>query len=124
MANCYTENFNQLYRLSFVVDVSTKTMYQRVAIYVGRVLMAQEVTPERQKNDPDMPLGPQIEWVKRLHDHKPRMINLILAVTDREWDLIRKSMLYYAEQSKGSPKWQETRINYVYAIDNLRAFQD
>ena len=119
----YTEPFQHLHRLSYVIDLKQNVQYRRVAIYVGRVFMAECCTPERERDDPDMPLrSKHIPWVERLKGHKETMLDHVIAVSDHEWKLIQKAMTQYADESKWNAAWMSRRHAWVIQLDTLRAF--
>lgn len=119
----YTEPFQHLHRLSYVIDLKQDVQYRRVAIYIGRVFMAECCTPYRERNDPDMPLkSEKMPWVERLQGHKEVMLYHVVDVTDHEWGLIQKAMVQYANESKWSMAWMNKRHSWITQLDTLRAF--
>lgn len=118
----YTKPFNHLHRLSYVIDLKQTVQYRRVAIYIGRIFMAECCTDERIINDPDMPIRRTMEWVERLIGHKDAMLHYVLAINDYEWGLIQMAMTQYANESRGSTKWVATRHSWITQLDTLRAF--
>ena len=119
----YTKPFQHLHRLSFVIDLKQDVQYRRVAIYIGRVFMAERCTPDREQNDPDMPLTRKImRWVITLLGHKEAMLNYVIAINDYEWELIQTAMIQYANESKGSQAWVALRHSWIKQLDTLRAF--
>jgi len=119
----YTKSFQHLHRLSYVIDLKQNVQYRRVAIYIGRVFMAECCTPEREQNDPNMPLKSKgMPWVERLRGHKEIMLCHVTEVNDYEWSLIQKAMKQYADESKWNAHWMSRRHSWIVQLDTLRAF--
>lgn len=119
----YTKAFAKLLRLSYEMQLGQDIQYKRVAIYIGRVFMAERCTPEREKHDPYMPLrSGSIPWVLQLLGHKDEMLLHVIGVSDREWGLIKKAMTEYADASRGSREWVRLRHSWITQLDTLRAF--
>jgi len=121
----YTKAFNHLYRLSQVMDnLRTRTQYNRVAIYVGRVMMAETAITKKddEKRNLDSPITTDMNWVTQVEGHKDAMIDHFLEINSYEWKLIREAMLKYADQSRGSVVWHRRRLGMITDLDTLRAF--
>jgi len=119
----YTQPFQHLHRLSYVIDLKQDVQYRRVAIYIGRVFMAERCTPDREQNDDNMPLrSKSMPWVKTLLGHKELMLNCVIEVNDYEWGLIQTAMTQYAHESKWNAAWTDTRLSWIKQLDTLRAF--
>lgn len=119
----YTKAFQQLYHSSYAIQLGQDTQYKRVAIYIGRVFMAERCTPEREEHDPDMPLkSGSIPWVVQLLGHKDAMLLHVIGMSDREWGLIKRTMTEYAIDSRGSREWVRLRHSWITQLDTLRAF--
>jgi hypothetical protein len=120
----YTESFQHLHRLSYVIGgLKQDVQYRRVAIYIGRIFMAECCTPEREMNDPHMPLRKdRMEWVARLQGHKEPMLDHVIKVSDYEWSLIQRAMAQYADESKWDAVWMSRRHAWIVQLDTLRAF--
>ncbi len=119
----YTKAFRQLHNLTQVIDMHTTVQYKRVALYIGRVFMAETAT-EKQHGvvNLDSPITTAMVWVGELEGHKELMIDHFLNINDYEWKLIHKTMLRFANQSKGSEVWVRKRVGWVHELDSLRAF--
>lgn len=121
----YTKAFNQLYRLSQVMDnLRTRTQYARVAIYVGRVMMAETAITKKddETRNLDSPITTDMNWVTQVAGHKDMMIEHFLEINDYEWKLIRESMHKYADQSRGSEIWHRRRLGMIIDLETLRVF--
>jgi len=122
----YTVAFNNLYRKfhdTCGVALSPKTQYYCVAIYVGRVMMAATIEEETE-NHLDSPITRKIEWAETLLGEKQNMINTLMKVTRREWNLIKTGMIHYANRSRGSEVWLNRRLGFVAELDTLWEFHN
>ena len=120
----YTKAFNHLHRLSYAIDLKQDVQYKRVAVYIGRVFMAEA---ERCYIDTgteylDMPITKHMPWVEKLYGHKDIMLGFVVEINDYEWGLIQKAMIDYARLSKGSSVWVGRRHSWIVQLDTLRAF--
>lgn len=119
----YSDAFTQLHHLSYAIELGQDIQYKRVAIYIGRVFMAERCTPEREEHDPDMPLkSERMPWVIQLLGHKDAMLLHVIGISDREWGLLKKAMSEYANESRGSRDWIRLRHSWITQLDTLRAF--
>jgi hypothetical protein len=120
----YTKSFNHLHRLSYVIDLKQTVQYKRVAVYIGRVFMAEaeQCHTDERLAYLDMPISKRMEWVEKLYGHKDMMIDFVIGINDYEWGLIQKAMIDYAKVSKGSAVWVERRHAWIRQLDTLRAF--
>ncbi len=120
----YTKAFIHLHRLSYSIDLKQDVQYKRVAVYIGRVFMAEaeRCYIEGASEYLDMPITKRMEWVEKLYGHKDIMLNFVVGINDYEWGLIQKAMLDYAKLSKGSAVWVERRHSWITQLDTLRAF--
>jgi len=120
----YTKAFNHLHRLSFVIDLKQDVQYKRVAVYIGRVFMAEaeQFNTEGGTAYLDMPITKRMDWVEKLYGHKDMMLSFVIGINDYEWGLIQKAMIDYAGLSKGSAVWVERRHSWITQLDTLRAF--
>jgi hypothetical protein len=118
----YTKSFNELYRLSYAMgNLSTEVQYKRVAIYIGRVLMA-ETRDEQPTEYLDSPISGKMQWANELEGHREVMLKLVVEINDYEWKLIHEAMTKYASRSKGSWMWLNRRFGWISDLDSLRAF--
>jgi hypothetical protein len=119
----YSEAFNALYGMSRSIQLGRNVKYQRVAIYVGRIMLIGGTTTNR-----------EIEtWIKRYHQrnagqrfvppasHKDVMLSLLPRLTDKEWNKVRATMLSYAKNGHGW--WKRERIEWVRILDTHRVFE-
>lgn len=121
-SNGYTADFNDLLALAHeFTDVRPALLYKRVAIYVGRVMMAQTMNTKTE-NRKDSPITDKIDWAPVLITHKDRMLKHILRVNNREWKLIKKAMFEYAEKTAGSDIWKRNRMGMATELETLREF--
>ncbi len=119
----YTKAFEQLHQLSFEIDLNVTIQYKRVAIYLGRVMMADTARPSIfQQVDLDNPIRTDMEWVEQLAGHKEMMLDLVVALDQKEWDLVQRIMVDYAKETKGSDVWLRKRMGMIHQLDTLRAF--
>ena len=120
----YTESFRRLHRLSYgISDLNISVQYKRVAVYIGRVLMA-ETVKEEPVEELDSPISPRMKWAHELAGHRELMLDLVVRINDHEGELIRKQMYFYANRSKGSMVWLNRRHGWIADLDSLRAFTD
>ena len=120
----YTKAFNELYRLSYTIgNLPTEVQYKRVAIYIGRVLMA-ETRDEKPEEYLDSPISPRMGWANELEGHREVMLKLVVKINDYEWKLIHEAMTKYAQKSKGSWVWLNRRFGWIADLDSLRAFNN
>jgi len=121
----YTKAFQQLHNLTQVIDMWSTVQYKRVAIYLGRIMMAETATAKQPGAvNLDSPITTAMEWVGELEGHKELMIDHFLNISEYEWKVVRKAMMKYANESKGSEIWLRKRIGWICELDSLRAFHD
>jgi hypothetical protein len=122
----YTNAFEHLHRLSYEIDLHVTIQYKRVAIYIGRVMMADTSTPRTIGARPnlDSPITNDMPWVEELAGHKEEMLEHFVNISDREWGLIYARMLDHANATKGSPVWHRKRMGMIHQLDTLRAFNN
>ena len=122
MGNGYTEAFNKLEaRSTSCMKTYPKQLYRRVAIYLGRVMMAQTVDEEM--NDfLDSPITGRMEWAGELFDQKEPMLDLFVQINSREWKMVKSAMFEYAGKTNGSEVWLRRRIGFIRELDTLWNF--
>lgn len=123
----YTKAFNHLHRLAFAHSgVRNKVQYKLVAIYLGRVMMAETAVDREcgrgEKANLDSPITTSMEWVESMKGQKELMIEHFLGINDYEWSLISKAMMEYTERSQGSEIWKHKRRGWIIGLESLRAF--
>ena len=59
-----------------------------------------------------------------LDEIKDLALQHLVEITDVEWKMIQGAMKGYASRSAGSDKWRAMRMEWVCALDTLRAFGD
>ena len=95
-------------------NLRTLTKYKRVAHYLGRIAMAD--------------LRPDLDSLAIVHDDltldeiKDLALQHLVEITDVEWKMIQGAMRGYASRSAGTDKWRAMRVDWVRALDTLRAF--
>jgi hypothetical protein len=122
----YTKAFNHLHRLSYAIDLKQDVQYKRVAVYIGRIFMAEAErchTDDADFDFLDMPIRKEsMHWVEKLYGHKDMMLDFVVGINDYEWRLIQKAMIGYANLSRGSAVWVGRRHSWITQLDTLRAF--
>ena len=118
----YSDAFQRLYQMSLHIDLYTEVQYKRVAIYIGRVMMAENGNAHLVFHDKTVSSTELFGWAKVVKGSKEQMLPHIIRLTDTEWEKIRTSMMRYAEISAGTPGWKEMRIGWVHSLDTMREF--
>ena len=122
----YSEPFEQLLVLSYETESygHVRAQYKRVAIYIGRVMMAETAVPREQylHRNLDSPITTDFGWVDEVAGHKEQMLGHVINITDREWKIIHGAMIGYANASRGSDVWTRKRMGMIHQLDTLRAF--
>jgi hypothetical protein len=118
----YSDAFQRLYQMSLNIDLYTEVQYKRVAIYIGRVMMAENSNGRLVSNG-----GRSVKdlhtWAKELRGLKEQILPHIIRLTDAEWEKIHKCMMKYAEISAGTPAYRAKRIEWVHSLDTMREFE-
>jgi len=109
----YSYAFEKLYMMTLDTNLRTETKYKRVAHYLSRIMMA-EHRPELDS----------IAWDDdlTLDEIKDLALQHLVEITDVEWKMIQGAMRGYASRSAGTDKWRAMRMEWVRALDTLRAF--
>jgi hypothetical protein len=109
----YSDAFESLYTLSLDMGLPTETKYKRVAMFLRRIRMAELIKSER-----------GMLWTDNFKNEYKKELALchVLNLTDVEWGKIKGAMMKYATASAGTDKWRSKRIEWVRALDTLRAF--
>lgn len=109
----YSYAFEKLYMMSLGTDLRTGTKYKRVAHYLSRIVMAEQ--------RPDLN---SLAWDDdlTLDEIKNLVLQHLVEITDVEWKMIQGAMMGYASRSSGSDKWRAMRMEWVCALDTIRAF--
>lgn len=109
----YSYAFERLYMMSLGTNLRMATKYKRVAHYLGRIAMA-DLRPELDS----------LAWDEdsTLEEIKDLALQHLVEITDVEWKMIQGAMKGYASRSAGSDKWRAMRMEWVYALDTIRAF--
>jgi len=118
----YSDAFQRLHQMSLHIDLYTEVQYKRVAIYIGRVMMAENGN-DRLVCQGGRSVKELFGWAKVVKGSKEQMLPHIIRLTDTEWEKIRYSMMRYAEISAGTPGWKEMRKEWVHSLDTMREFE-
>jgi len=119
----YSDAFQRLYQMSLHIDLYTEVQYKRVAIYIGRVMMAENGNARLVFRDKNEPATDLFAWAKELKGLKEQILPHIIQLTDTEWEKICNCMMRYAEISAGTTEWKAKRIEWVHSLDTMREFE-
>jgi hypothetical protein len=118
----YSDAFEWLDEKAVDLNLMVEVKYKRVAVYIGRVMMSEAAIQFGIKNNTRPPNG-IIDWALKVKGDKESMLYNFLLLTDAEWEKIKPVMERLAKQSGGSDAWKVKRMEYVCALDTLRAFE-
>lgn len=118
----YSEAFESLHNMSFDINLMVEAKYKRVAIYIGRVMMAESAIRFGIDNNTRPPHG-IIDWAQKVKGSKESVLYHVVRLTDYEWKKIMPVMVRLADQSGGSETWKVTRKGYAQDLDTLREFE-
>ena len=107
----YGWHFQKLHELSLKIDLHTTVQYRRVAVFLGRIKMAEHTEL-------------LATWSWPTDDYaasKSTALYHMVRLREGEWEKVRKAMMGYAEKSGGQAKWKNMRIGWVQDLDTLWA---
>ncbi len=102
--------------MSLDANLRTEVKYKRVAEYFSRIGMVELGTDH---------IGRGLARTDEFTDAYKKELALchFINLTNTEWEKIQGAMIKYVDESRWSPAWKVRRIEWVRALDTLRAFQ-
>jgi hypothetical protein len=119
----YSDAFEQLYEMSIDLNLRSTVQYKCVAIFIGRVMMANNDTAHLPHRTDRKPAGEVLPWMFELKGLKEKILPYIIQLSEAEWEKIRKAMMGYAANSDGRDEWKAKRVGWVNSLDTMRAFE-
>ena len=92
------------------VSLHQRVQYRRVAIYLGRIAMADD---------------PHARWASWAKDYtgniKDSAVRHVTGLTESEWENIKGVMTELADASNGRERWKQIRLDWIMELDTLWA---
>jgi len=106
----YSEAFENLFNMSLDTNIVAHTKQEGIAFFLGRIAMAEKR------------MG-SIAGVEKYLNYKEGALQHLVEITDIEWTMVREVMEEHISSSSASTWWKAMRMEWVYALDTLRAFE-
>ena len=118
----YSQPFDDLWVAATRDGMNAKVQYQRVAGFVSKFHLT--ISDARKFDKP----GFHGTWKKHVDtaDYRAQrqwVIDRVVRLTQREWDLVRDYMQALAESSMASIDWRQNRFAWVRELDMLYTFE-
>jgi hypothetical protein len=123
----YSDAFKELYKMSKGIELSTTVKYERVAVFLGRVFVAQGAANNK--------WGRNLSCFRFAYGKKDIVLKLVCGLTDSEWKRISNHMAWVAgitskkleiyhhnQTNEEKSNWIKQRHGWIIDLDTVRAF--